>query len=160
MKKNKWTRFMDMSSGGGRKEGSYKYIYIEAPEEEAKVIFYNRFGHSPDRVSCTCCGQDYSIGEAETLREATGFERGCRFGYVNKEGQEVPEQQARVRGKGLVNGCKDTYFEEKGTNPVSRDYIPLNEYLKQENILVVYKNDIKKTERLGEVPDQGYVWVD
>ena len=45
-----WTHFWDMSSGGGRKE-NWKHIYIEAAESEAIVIFYNRFGHNPNRVT-------------------------------------------------------------------------------------------------------------
>lgn len=77
-----WTRFMDMSSGGYRKE-KWAYIFIEAPEQEAKVIFYNRFGHNPERVSCTCCGQDYSIAEeAGNLADATVYARCCTW---NKE---------------------------------------------------------------------------
>lgn len=36
-----WTEFWDMHSGGGQKE-KWAKIYIEAPEEEARVIFYNR----------------------------------------------------------------------------------------------------------------------
>lgn len=70
-----WTRFMDMHSGGGTKEEPYEYIYIEAPVSEAKVIFYNRFGHNPERVTCTCCGEDYSIDAEETLEKATEYER-------------------------------------------------------------------------------------
>lgn len=70
-----WTRFMDMHSGGGQKE-KYAYIYIEAGMKEAKVIFYNRFGHSADRVTCTCCGEDYSAYEEGTLEEITQYERG------------------------------------------------------------------------------------
>lgn len=57
-----WTEFFDLSSGGQEKE-RWGIIYIEAPENEARVIFYNRFGHSPDRISCTCCGSDYSVDE-------------------------------------------------------------------------------------------------
>ncbi|KKL21424.1 hypothetical protein LCGC14_2445590 [marine sediment metagenome] len=70
-----WTQFWDMHSGGGLKEAPYHYIYIEAPEEEAKVIFYNRFGHNPERVTCTCCGDDYSIGEEKTLAKLTEYHR-------------------------------------------------------------------------------------
>ena len=44
-----WTHFWDMHSGGGQKE-KFGHCYIEAPENEAKVIFYNRFGHNPERV--------------------------------------------------------------------------------------------------------------
>lgn len=74
-----WTRFMDMHSGGGTKEPPYQYIYIEAPEAEAKVIFYNRFGHNPERVTCTCCGDDYSIDDEPTLERACAYDRGCAW---------------------------------------------------------------------------------
>ena len=67
-----WTRFHDMHSGGSQKE-QWNLIFIEASQAEAELIFYNRFGHNPNRVSCTCCGPDYSIGESETLDEATRF---------------------------------------------------------------------------------------
>lgn len=68
-----WTKFMDMYSGGGKKE-KWEYIYIEASEVEAKIIFYNRFGHNPERVTCTCCGKDYSISEYETLEKAIKYD--------------------------------------------------------------------------------------
>ena len=68
-----WTRFMDMHSGGYAKEAPYEYIYIEAPQQQAEVIFYNRFGHNPNRVTCTCCGQDYSIGESEDFAQASAW---------------------------------------------------------------------------------------
>lgn len=57
-----WTRFMDMHSGGGTKT-DWEYIYIESDEAEARVVFYNRFGSSPDRVTCTCCGEDFYVRE-------------------------------------------------------------------------------------------------
>ena len=69
-----WTKFMDTYSGGNKKE-NWENIYIEAPKEEAKVIFYNRFGHNPDRVTCTCCGPDYSIYEEETLQDSKNAAR-------------------------------------------------------------------------------------
>lgn len=72
-----WTKFTDMHSGGQLKEAPFKSIYIEAPEDEARMIFYNRFGHSASRVTCRCCGSDYwsieydSDGEAHTdIQEA------------------------------------------------------------------------------------------
>lgn len=73
-----WTQFWDMHSGGDLKEKPYHMIYIEAPKDEARVIFYNRFGHNPERVSCTCCGEDYSVSEEPTLEQLTGYHRGCR----------------------------------------------------------------------------------
>lgn len=71
----KWTEFWDMHSGGGTKEAPYEKIYINASEEEARIIFYNRFGHSAERVSCTCCGEDYSVSESDSLEEATRYHR-------------------------------------------------------------------------------------
>jgi hypothetical protein len=75
-----WTCFFDMHSGGGNKE-PWERIFIEAPEQEAKVVFYNRFGHNPSRVTCTCCGEDYSIDESETLEKATAYARGVGSNY-------------------------------------------------------------------------------
>lgn len=75
MENTKWTLFWDMHSGGRTKEGEYEYIYIEAPEEEAKIVFYNRFGHDPERISCDCCGEDYQIEESDTLEEASEYHR-------------------------------------------------------------------------------------
>lgn len=73
-----FTEFWDMHSGGGAKE-DWEHIFIEAPEAEARVIFYNTFGHSPDRVTCTCCGQDYAVDEfteAEDLVDRLNFHFG------------------------------------------------------------------------------------
>jgi hypothetical protein len=100
---------MDMHSGGGCKESPYEYIYIEADKNTASIIFYNRFGHNPNRVTCTCCGEDYSISSHEDLLELTEYncrgisleeykqEKDVLFVSVNeikpKERQgEVPEQ--------------------------------------------------------------------
>jgi len=128
-----WTRFMDMHSGGSQKE-AFDYCYIEAPEGEAKKIFYNRFGHNPERVTCTCCGNDYSISEAPTLEEASAYYRNCAY----EDGKWVEKPDCR-------------YSAEK--------LIPLSEYVKQPEVLVIYMADIKPEERSGEVPEQGYVWV-
>jgi hypothetical protein len=131
-----WTRFMDMSSGGSRKEGFSK-LYIEAPEEEAKVIFYNRFGHNPERVTCTCCGEDYSIdGDNETLEEASQYDR--RDGW-DDDAKVVPLEQWLADGVDLSGF---TYRDG------SRD-----------KIAVIYAADIKPEEREGSVPTEGYVWV-
>jgi hypothetical protein len=70
-----WTKFWDMHSGGGAKE-KLEEIYIEAPEEEAKIIFYNRFGHRADRVTCPCCGEDYVVESSPSLEDLTAFHRG------------------------------------------------------------------------------------
>jgi len=130
-----FTQFMDMHSGGGQKL-DWKYIYIEAPEEEACIIFYNRFDRNPHKVTCTCCGDDYSVSESKDLKQATGYNRGCDY-------------------------KKDEYIEAKDTSKYAhKDYITLKEYLKKKDILVIYDKDIKAKERVGVLPEQGYVWVD
>ena len=98
-----WTRFMDMHSGGSLKE-KWQYIYIEADEKEAKIIFYNRFGHNPERVTCTCCGDDYSISSKDDLHQLTGYDRGCHFSYIRPDGTECDESEAFVSGKGIKKG--------------------------------------------------------
>ena len=55
---------MDVHSGGYRKE-QYDQIVIEAPEDEATLIFRNRFGHDPREIACQCCGANYWIFEEE-----------------------------------------------------------------------------------------------
>lgn len=129
-----WTRFMDMSSGGGRKE-RHSYIYIEAPEDESKVIFYKRFGHNPERVSCTCCGDDYIIDESESFEQASGYDRGC----------------AHVDGAWVEEPATDGWYHQK--------YRTVDEYLTDPDVLVIREADIKPEERVGDVPRQGYVWA-
>lgn len=130
-----FTRFMDMHSGGGTKIKPYEYIYIEAPEAEAKIIFYNRFERNPERVTCTCCGEDYSYEDYANLEQATGFDRGCRYDDATK-----------------------TYVEEPGVRFSFRPYVTLDEYLKRDDVLVIRADEIQPEERIGDVPEQGYVW--
>ena len=125
-----WTQFWDMHSGGDLKE-QWNLIYIEAPVEEAKVIFYNRFGHNPQRVSCTCCGPDYSSSEDDDLAQLTGFHRNCAWdegGYI-----EQSDDSAR--------------------------FMSLDQYIASGKALFIFAADIKPEERLGEVPQQGWVWA-
>lgn len=132
---SKWTQFMDMNSGGGKKE-KWAYIYIEAPEDEAETIFYNRFGHNPHRVSCTCCGSDYAITESDSLEKATAYERNCRY-----------------------DGDKKDYVEEPDTRYSYKKYMTLAEYKGKADALFIYAKDIKPEERKGKVPTEGYVWI-
>jgi hypothetical protein len=136
-----WTEFMDMHSGGGQKE-KWSHLFIEASIDQAKVIFYNRFGHNPDRVTCTCCGSDYSISEYATLLEATAYERGCEFVEVRGE-----------KGGGH-------YVDEPNKGKYSfNKYATLEQYSNREDVSIIYAKDIKDDERVGDIPDQGYVWV-
>lgn len=111
-----WTQFYDMNSGGGQKE-KWSIICIELPEETAKVYFYNRFGHSPNRVSCTCCGEDYSTSTGDTLEDLTHWER--RYTSMT-----------------------------------------LEQFERQSDVLIIRKKDIDPALCEGDVPEQGYVWVD
>lgn len=144
-----WTQFTDMHSGGDLKEGRYQNIYIEAPAAEAKVIFYNRFGHNPDRVTCTCCGNDYGIYEFATLEQATALYRGCS--YDDKAHQYVESGGDRKYG---YHKYRRKYGYHK--------YRPLDQYLKEEleAVLLIPASEIKSDERAGTIPEQGYVWID
>lgn len=130
---SKWTLFWDMNSGGGTKE-DYDKIYVELPEDKAAVWFYNRFGHSPYRVSCTCCGGDYSISESESLEQASGYHRNCKYD-------------------------RDTqmYLEERGDWGT---YKTVEEYKKDTDVLIVPREEVKDEELTGDVPTEGYVWMD
>jgi hypothetical protein len=128
---------MDMHSGGSLKE-KWQYIYIEAKEDDAKTIFYNRFGHNPERVTCTCCGEDYSISESKTFEQAAGHDMGWHF-----------------------DEKKDKYINKPSKGRFSfTDYMTAKEYRKSKDILVIPSKQIKKSERGGAIPEQGYVWVD
>lgn len=130
-----WTQFWDMHSGGGTKEGKFEKIYIEAPEDEAKIIFYNRFGHDPEDIGCSCCGENYSISEYETLARATAYERKANY--------ENPDEPAK-----------------KWNSESLETMIALEDYIKSEWVLLVKAEDIKDSERVGERRRSGWVWVD
>jgi hypothetical protein len=125
-----------MHSGGGQKE-KWSMIYIHAPIHEAKLIFYNKFGHNPNRVTCTCCGDDYSISEEKDLKQLTGSHRNCNY---DENGNTYIEEQKCNRGYGV--------------------YQTLEEYKKSKDVLFIDIKDILPEWREGEIPEQGYVWKD
>lgn len=145
---------MDMHSGGGTKEDPYEMIYIEASEEEARVIFYNRFGHDPERVTCTCCGSDYSISSHESIAQLTGFDRNCKYGDMN---EYVEEQCERL--KKYTDGGDDGWRAYLEQYP-DRKYVTLEEYFSKPWVLAIHAEEIKTEERKGEVHRSGYVWID
>jgi hypothetical protein len=148
-----WTQFWDMHSGGGCKESPYEYIYIEASQSEAMVIFYNRFGHNPERVTCTCCGEDYSISDSETLEQLTGFHRHCRYMQRGKPRNGDYDFRYIENDEEVPEGYKG------GRQPIGT-YMSMEEYMEEENVLIIRENDILPEERTGTVPEQGYVWRD
>lgn len=148
-----WTHFWDMHSGGGNKlwrhpDGSVDdngsswrrktediavgHVFIEAPEGEARAVFYNRFGRNPERVTCTCCGSDYSVSTEDDLAQLTAFHRDCAF-----EG--------------------DRYVEKP--NRYSEAAVSLEDYLARPDIHVIRASDIADTERTAQLPVEGYVWA-
>lgn len=150
-----WTLFWDMHSGGGTKQPPYEKVYIEAPEAEARVIFYNRFGHSADRVSCTCCGEDYSVSEEPTFEEASAFHRNLPWVHPAGDGGVETRNLGRYLDvdeempKGWVRSRLSSY-----RTPM----LTVDEYVKQDDVLVIRADEIQPSERRGEVPEQGYVW--
>lgn len=155
-----WTHFNDMHSGGGTKVENYEHIYIEADRETAIKVFYNRFGRNPNRVTCTCCGEDYSINEKPTLKQASGYERNCRH-------LKTPRDENGRYKNGLPE-IQNNYYLEPGDEPpegfeVAKrepfgEHIPLAEYVNQNDVLVIRSGEIKEEEKHGEVPQEGYVW--
>lgn len=131
-----WTQFEDMHSGGDTKEEPFQYIYIESPLDEAVRIFYNRFGHNPYRVTCSCCGADYSTRESETLEQATAHNRGCARSNVFRQ------------------------WGQRTDNKPWRPCMTLDDYRLKTDVLVIPAAEIMDSERHGDVPAQGYVWMD
>lgn len=154
-----WTHFHDMHSGGGQKL-DWGHLFIEAPEDEAKVIFQNRFGRNPDRVTCTCCGPDYSLTQSDTLEQATGYERGCDGAYITPDGKEHTEAEAWVSGKGIViPGAKFQYVERPSKRQFSwKKYQTLADYIANGKVLIVRADEILDEQRKGELQEEGYVW--
>ena len=158
-----WTHFWDMHSGGGKKE-KWSQIFIQAPEAEAIVIFYNRFGHNPHRVTCTCCGSDYSITEGATLEQLTAYHRGCKA-------LETPRNKKGLCVKVRDKWFKEHYYLEAGEEEEAikrgytisnysghRAYQTIEQFSKDEDVLIIYDHQINPEHRVGEVPEQGYVW--
>lgn len=135
-----WTHFWDMHSGGGQKL-DWPHIFIEAPEEEAKIIFFNRFGRSPERVTCTCCGEDYSISSGEDIAQLTAYHRGCKWVRVKGE-----------KGDGH-------YVEEPDPDYRGKNFQTLVDYGNSKEVHIIKDTDIKPHERLGTLPEEGYVWA-
>lgn len=132
-----WTQFMDMHSGGDIKEPPYNYIYIQASEEEAKVIFYNRFGHNPEDIACDCCGENYSISEGENIEQVTGYERGCEYVYISASGKEITTADWRKLNIEERIECKGKWIEKKRTKAQGPSSMSIIEYMKRKNVLCI-----------------------
>lgn len=130
-----WTRFFDMNSGGEQKL-DWEYIYIEAPEREAKEVFERIFCRDPENITCQCCGQDYSISEISEeidLQQGTTYERGCEFAYFDREGLEIPEDDYIAMAYDQREGITCRYVERQSASFPSMKYQSLEEYMKSKN---------------------------
>jgi hypothetical protein len=130
-----WTQFWDMHSGG-RQKLEWARIYIEAPQDEAAVIFQNRFGRNPHRVTCTCCGPDYSIDCGETLAKVSAYHRNCA--WVGEGYAEHSDPKRSYAGP----------------------YLTVDEYIANSGMHFIFDKDIKPEERSGNLRAEGYVWAD
>lgn len=114
-------RFMDMHSGGRakiQKNGiDQNYVYIQAPEKLAVIIFKEMYDRDPENVTCQCCGEDYSVSYADSLSTVTGYERGCDWDYETKAYTEKPRFS---------------------------DYTELEDYLKKDSVTFVPWSEAKK----------------
>ena len=170
-----WTQFHDMHSGGSQKL-EWPHIFIEAPEQEAKAVFYNRFGRSPDRVTCTCCGGDYTTMEFDDLAQATGFERNCLYNSEEKRYEERVRERPHGGGTYEINTYMGTGANENESMKTKTEYLKVgpDPYVTLEDFiasgtgglfghyvpLVIFAKDIQDHERMADLPDEGYVWVD
>lgn len=158
-----WTHFWDMHSGGGQKL-EWAHIFIEAPEAVARAVFWHRFKRNPDKVTCTCCGADYSVSEDEDIIAATAFERGCRsahragtlgcgdgnFRYL-EPGEPVPE--------GWELGNFPRGYSWALRKKIPDDGITLEHFKAESGALFISADEIKPDECRARIPAQGYVWV-
>lgn len=78
-----WTYFYDLHSGGFQKL-AYQLIVIEASKPRAMRLFRRWFGRNPENVTCSCCGEDYSVDECENAEDALEH-------YFMKHGLEASE---------------------------------------------------------------------
>jgi len=67
-----WTKFYDMHSGGDAKT-EWEVIVFEAKKKDAIKYANWKWGIHPDNVTCTCCGEDFSVSTYETLEQAVEF---------------------------------------------------------------------------------------
>lgn len=116
---DKVTVFLDMHSGGDAKL-QWEKIYIALPKKLARIVFENRFNRNPDNITCSCCGEDYSVNEYDNIYQATGYYRNCLF----KDGEYIEEPNSKYHKK----------------------IIPLEEYLKRKEILFIRDFEIKPEE--------------
>ena len=61
----------------------------------------------------------------------------------------------------FAESFEEKYFKDTEANRKSLVEIfqTIKQYVKNKDVLLIHAKDIKKEERVGEIPDEGYVWV-
>lgn len=109
-----WTLFSDAYAEGFLKFKHYEFIIVEGKVEEALSMFIDMTNVDPKKVTCTCCGQHYSIREYDSVFQATAFERGCRY-----------------------DNSLQCYVEEVSDFPIM-EYATVENFINQDNVLVIF----------------------
>lgn len=109
-----WTIFEDAYADGKLKFKDYEWIIVEGSEETALPLFMKMTKVDPKRVTCTCCGQHFSIREYDSVFQATGFQRSCQY---DKELKSYVEQE-------------DDF--------VIAHYKTLETFLEEDNVLIIF----------------------
>jgi len=108
------TQFKDMHSGGGTKT-PYENIYIEASESDAIDFFKSWFGRDPYRITCSCCGQDFSVKSYDSLQQATGYNRNCEYEdgrYIEKPKSYAGSSRELLTVDELLDKDSVTFFSQ------------------------------------------------
>jgi hypothetical protein len=106
-----WTEFMDMMLGSRERVGSYTWIYIDLPKDEAIEQFKSSLGVDP--TSKIYGNNIYAIWESDDIHQATGFARGCKWDPVDSH-----------------------YIEEDGGNTLD-PYMTLEEFFAKDDVCVI-----------------------
>lgn len=156
-----WTRFMDMHSGGGQKL-DWPYIAIQASEDEARRIFYGKFGRNPERVTCTCCGEDYSVSESPTLAEATAYDRNLRWvedarGYAARSEPDFLKGRYLEPGEDIPRGMSVSMWASRRGEGIAFAAFMRNP--ERHGYKLVTRGEITEADTANEPPAEGYVWA-
>jgi hypothetical protein len=133
-----WTHFWDMHSGGSLKT-DYHHIYVQLPRAEAIDWFENRFERDPTWITCDCCGQDFAIDEKPTLKQATGYQRNCRnLKTPRDENGRFMNDLPEIQNNYYLEPDEEPPegFEVDPKDPIG-EHVPLDEYVEQDDVLVV-----------------------
>lgn len=158
-----WAQFWDMHSGGGTKVPPFEKIYVQLPDgADPVVVFQNLFGRNPNRVTCTCCGEDYSIDSGDSLRQLTGYQRGCACDagrYIERGKLLGPSHKYRL-GVTTVDGqVVEGRVSAIPTEPVYSEIVLLSDYVLRPNVLVVYLDELPDDVVRGTPHEEGYHWM-